>query len=107
MRDVARILVWAALHPDAADGERLLCSGGRGGGQAFAGILAKFVGGKKEWDGVRLWRGTPRQGYTEGYGPNPGELWLDAGKAVRATGYNWMPPETSVIDLAEFLKRDL
>ncbi|KAK8078143.1 hypothetical protein PG996_004313 [Apiospora saccharicola] len=107
VRDVARVLVWAALHPEAADGERLLCSGGRGGGQAFADILAKHVDGKKEWDGIQLWKGTPNQGYTEGYGPYPGELWLDAGKAVRVTGQDWMPLETSVIDSADVLKRYL
>ena len=107
VRDVACVLVWAALNPEAADGERLLCSGGRGGGQAFADILAKHADGKKEWDGIQLWKGTPSQGYTEGYGPYPGELWLDAGKAVRVTGQNWMPLETSVIDSADVLKRYL
>ncbi|KAK8086361.1 hypothetical protein PG994_001335 [Apiospora phragmitis] len=92
------------------DGERLLCSAGRAGGQAFADILAKYTAGKKkEWEGegVRLWRGNPGQGYTEGYGPYEGELWLEAGKAVRMTGRDWIPLETCVVDSAEFFRRCL
>ncbi|KAK7980072.1 hypothetical protein PG990_002936 [Apiospora arundinis] len=107
IRDVARVLVWSALHPDAADGERLLCSAGRAGGQALADIVAKHAAGKKEWEGVQLWKGEPGQGYTEGYGPYEGELWLEAGKAVKMTGQDWIPLETTVIDLAEFLRRYL
>ncbi|KAK8129634.1 hypothetical protein PG999_002014 [Apiospora kogelbergensis] len=104
VRDVARVLVWAALRPDAADGERILCSGSRAGGQAIADILAKYTAGKKEWEGVQLWKGNPGKGYAEGYGPYEGELWLDASKAVEMTGQDWIPLETSVVDSAEVFR---
>ncbi|KAI1376615.1 NAD(P)-binding protein [Hypoxylon crocopeplum] len=97
IRDVARVILWSALNPQAADGERFLCASAAGGAQAVADILNKH----KPSLGVA--KGNPGQGYEPDYESASGTIAFSAKKAVQATGQDWIPYETSIIDTAEFL----
>ncbi|RYO95651.1 hypothetical protein DL763_003622 [Monosporascus cannonballus] len=80
VRDVARVLVWAALHPKEADGERYMCSGATGGAQAIADILNKHM------PDLQVKRGNPGKGYKPDYADPEGVTAFDCSKAVEATG---------------------
>ncbi|KAI0003439.1 NAD(P)-binding protein [Xylariaceae sp. FL0662B] len=101
IRDVARVLLWAVLSPEKADGERFLCSSATGGSQAIADILNKHMPSL----GIAL--GSPGKGYEPGFKSASGTVAFDSRKTVRATGQDWIPYETSIIDTAQFLKRYL
>ncbi|KAI0533056.1 hypothetical protein GGR58DRAFT_138617 [Xylaria digitata] len=101
IRDVARMLLWSALNPQKADGERFVCSSAVGGGQAIADIL------RKRMPSLKVQRGRPGQGYSPDYKPGSGVGGFDFNKAILATGEDWIPYEQSVIDLAQFLQRYL
>ncbi|KAI5865619.1 NAD(P)-binding protein [Durotheca rogersii] len=105
VRDVARVIVWAALpeqHAGAADGERFLCSSAVGNAQAIADILNERL------PALQVARGTPGHGYEPDYSaPTGGDIVaFDGSKAVAATGQPWIPYETSIVDTALFLKRN-
>lgn len=98
IRDVARVILWSASHPTQADGERFLCASAVGGAQAIADILNQH----RPSFGVA--RGDPGEGYEAGYAPAAsGIIAFDATKALRATGQEWIPYETTIVDTAEFL----
>ncbi|KAI1340915.1 hypothetical protein F5Y15DRAFT_378322 [Xylariaceae sp. FL0016] len=101
VRDVARVVLWSALNPDKADGERFICSSAVGNGQAIADIIGRAS------PSPTLQRGEPRQGYKPDYTPKDGCIGFDGSKTVRATGQDWIPYEKSVVDLTTFLKRYL
>ncbi|KAH7033488.1 uncharacterized protein B0I36DRAFT_348537 [Microdochium trichocladiopsis] len=107
VRDVARVLVWAALNPDKADGERFLCSAGAGGSQAVADILDRVskTGEVPELSGyVVKNKGTPGKGYGPDYSLKTDEpaLEFDGSKVVKATGVDYIPFEQSVLDTVKF-----
>ncbi|RYO91234.1 hypothetical protein DL764_008306 [Monosporascus ibericus] len=101
VRDVARVLVWAALHPKEADGERYLCSAASGGAQAIADILSKHM------PGLQVKRGNPGIGYKPDYSDPEGVTAFGCSKVVKATGQGWIPYETSVLDTAGVLQQYL
>ncbi|KAI0431858.1 hypothetical protein F5Y09DRAFT_330061 [Xylaria sp. FL1042] len=101
IRDVARMLLWSAQHPEKADGERFVCSSAVGGGQAIADILRKHM------PRLKIQPGQYGQGYLPDYKPMAGVPGFDSNKAVSMTGRDWIPYEQSVLDLAKFLRRYL
>ncbi|KAI1810149.1 NAD(P)-binding protein [Poronia punctata] len=101
IRDVARMLLWSALHPEKSDGERFICSSAVGGGQAIADILSKQL------PSLKIQHGDPGSGYSSNYKPKHGTGGFDDTKAVLATGEDWIPYEHSVVDMALFLQRYL
>ncbi|KAI1746285.1 hypothetical protein F4680DRAFT_455460 [Xylaria scruposa] len=101
IRDVARILLWSALHPSQSDGQRFVCSSAVGGGQAIADILSRRM------PSLRIQRGQPGEGYSPDYKPQVGVGAFDWSKAVLAMGEDWIPYEESVVDMAQFLQRYL
>ncbi|KAI0875518.1 hypothetical protein GGS24DRAFT_454964 [Hypoxylon argillaceum] len=101
IRDVARMLLWAALNPAQSDGERYVCSSWVGGGQAIADIL------RKRMPSVNIQQGQPGQGYLPDYKLRIGVGGFDASKAVAATGEDWIPYEDTVVNLGQFLQRYL
>jgi nucleoside-diphosphate-sugar epimerase len=101
IRDVARMLLWAALNPAQSDGQRFVCSSCVGGGQAIADIL------RKRMPSFTIQGGHPGQGYSPDYKPKIGVGGFDSSKAVSATGEDWIPYEDSVVNLAQFLQRYL
>lgn len=101
VRDVARVIVWSALNPGKADGERFLCSSATGCRQAIADILTKHM------PELVIQRGVPGRGYEPGYIAGKSVPQFYANKAVRATGRSWIPYEKSVLDSARFLQRYL
>lgn len=106
VRDVARVLVWAALNPDKADGERFLCSGATGGAQAVADILdrASKAGDVPELKGYEVKnKGTPGVGYNPDYSMSTDgqALEFDGGKVRKATGVDYIPFEQSVLDMVK------
>ncbi|KAI0491167.1 hypothetical protein F4859DRAFT_501190 [Xylaria cf. heliscus] len=101
IRDVARMLLWSALHPSQSDGQRFVCSSSVGGGQAIADILSRRM------PSLKIQRGQPGQGYSPDYKPRDGVGAFDSDKAVSATGEEWIPYEETVVDMAQFLQRYL
>ncbi|KAI1776469.1 NAD(P)-binding protein [Hypoxylon cercidicola] len=101
IRDVARVILWSAINPNTADGERFLCASAVGGAQAIADILNKHM------PSLGVARGSPGQGYESGYPPTSGTIAFNAHKAVQATGQDWIPYETSITDTAKFLMQYL
>ncbi|KAI1505640.1 hypothetical protein F5X99DRAFT_367284 [Biscogniauxia marginata] len=101
IRDVVRMVVWSALNPGKASGERFICSSAVGGGQAIADIL------KQRMPSLKIQLGNSGQGYSPDFKPRGGVMGFDQSKAVQVTGQSWIPYETTVIDLANFLQRYL
>ncbi|KAI1458480.1 NAD(P)-binding protein [Annulohypoxylon moriforme] len=97
VRDVARVVLWSALNPSAADGQRYLCAAATGGPQAMADILNKHM------PELGLTEGSPGEGYEEGYPSTSGNVAFDGRKAVEATGQEWIPYETSILDTAKVM----
>lgn len=50
-----------------------------------------------------LVKGNPGEGYEEGYPSTSGNVAFDGGKAVKATGQDWIPYETSIVETAKVL----
>ena len=103
VRDVARVIVWAALNPDKANGERFLCSSATGGAQAVADILdrASKAGDVPELQGYEVKnKGTPGVGYNPDYSmtTNSQALEFDGRKVRKATSVDYIPFEQSVLD---------
>ncbi|KAI0151652.1 NAD(P)-binding protein [Xylariaceae sp. FL1272] len=102
VRDVARMVEWAASHPDIAGGERYLV-GGNGNAavpQAAADILRKAYPERK--DIIPL--GEPGKGYLPGLKPDPNGANPDSTKAIEATGQDWIPYEKIVLDAAKMFE---
>ncbi|KAI0884360.1 NAD(P)-binding protein [Annulohypoxylon maeteangense] len=97
VRDVARVILWTVLNPVAADGQRYLCAAATGGSQAMADILNKYM------PELGLSKGTPGEGYEEDYPSTSGNVAFDGKKAVEATGQEWIPYETSILDTTKAL----
>ncbi|KAK1981326.1 NAD dependent epimerase/dehydratase [Colletotrichum cereale] len=99
VRDVARLMVFAAERPDVADGQRYIAGGSENYGnvQAYCDVLRKAYPGRR--DTIR--EGEPGKGYQEDYSTPPGGRNVDATKAVKATGQGWIPFEKMVLDAAK------
>ncbi|KAI2462780.1 NAD(P)-binding protein [Annulohypoxylon bovei var. microspora] len=97
VRDVARVIVWSVLNPPSADGQRFLCAAATGGPQAMADVLNKSM------PEIGLAEGCPGEGYDESYPSTSGNIAFDGSKAVQATGQDWIPYETSIVDTAKAL----
>lgn len=103
VRDVARLMVWAATHGEEANGQRYIALGGVGGEQAIADILRKHY---PERRGL-IKEGTPGKGYLPGYGFPEGGIDIDSSKAVKATGQDWIGYEKAVLDAAKEFEKYL
>ncbi|KAI0024480.1 hypothetical protein F4780DRAFT_603642 [Xylariomycetidae sp. FL0641] len=100
IRDIARLSVWAATHPKGVDGERFICSSAVGGPDAMADILSRRM------PSLDIKPASPEEPARD-YKPKPGVVGFDQSKAVRASGLDWTPFETSVVDTAALLTRYL
>lgn len=103
VRDVGRLVVFAADRPDAADGQRFI-AGGNGNFaniQAYCDILRKAYPGRR--DIIR--EGEPGRGYLADYSEPPEARGIDASKAVKATGQGWIPFEKMLLDAAKSYER--
>jgi len=96
VRDVGRIVVFAAEHPAETDGHRYLASAHYAGAQAVADILRKAYPARKDI----IQAGTPGQDYYPGY-KFGGEKVHDSSKVVKTTGQDFIPFETTVLDTAK------
>lgn len=101
IRDVARVIMWSASNPKAADGERYLCASAVGGAQAVADILNKHM------PSLGVAKGNPGQGYETGYPSAGGTIAFSSDKTMKATGQDWIPYETTITDTAKFLMQYL
>jgi nucleoside-diphosphate-sugar epimerase len=101
-RDVARLMLYAVDHPEKADGERFIAQAGAPNYQAAADVLNKAYPEK----GLDV--GTPGKGYVEGYGfAEDAPVKVDASKAVKATGVDWIGFEQSTLDAAKAFEKYL
>ncbi|KAJ3532941.1 hypothetical protein NM208_g8207 [Fusarium decemcellulare] len=103
VRDVARLVVFAAENSKVADGQRYL-AGGNGNFaniQAYRDILLRAYPDRKSIIGA----GEPGKGYLEGYAEPPDARRIDARKAAKATGQDWIPFEKTVLDAAKRYER--
>ncbi|KAH9894646.1 NAD(P)-binding protein [Xylariomycetidae sp. FL2044] len=101
VRDVARVIAWAAMHPREADGQRFICSSANGGHQGAADIMARLM------PDLPLRLQDPEPMDFPGYVAGDKSVVYDSSKAVRATGEQWIDFQTSVLDSAKFLRRYL
>ncbi|KAM5346460.1 hypothetical protein ACJ41O_009465 [Fusarium nematophilum] len=99
VRDVARLAVFGVDHPDKANGERYLLTSGVVPPQAAADVLRKAF--PERQDIIKV--GTPGKGYNPGFA-FPEEKILDASKAVKATGQDFVAVEKTIIDTVKALK---
>ncbi|KAI1267533.1 NAD(P)-binding protein [Xylariaceae sp. FL1019] len=102
VRDVARMVEWAASHPEVAGGQRYLV-GGNGNAavpQAAADILREAYPERREI--IPL--GEPGKGYLPGLKPDPKAAVPDSTKAIEATGQEWIPYEKIVLDAAKMFE---
>ena len=103
VRDVARLMVWAATHGDEADGQRYIALAGVGSEQAIADILRKNYPRRRHL----IKEGTPGKGYLPGYGFPEDGIKVDSSKAVKATGQDWIGYEKAVLDAAKEFEKYL
>ncbi|KAK2004034.1 NAD dependent epimerase/dehydratase [Colletotrichum falcatum] len=99
VRDVARLIVFAAERPDVADGQRYIA----GGSTNYATVQAYYDVLRKAYPGRRdiIQEGEPGKGYMEDYSTPPDGRKVDGTKAVKATGQGWIPFEKMVLDAAK------
>jgi nucleoside-diphosphate-sugar epimerase len=97
VRDVVKLHVWCMEHPRQSDGERWLCTNGKGTPQAMADILRAAYPSRK------IVRGNPGCGYSAGdYWFVEGESSMVSTKAYRALGVERFEIgfERSILDTA-------
>lgn len=99
VRDVARLLVFTVDHPEKTNGERFLAASSCGPNQAVADILREKY---PERSGI-IQEGTPGVGYTD-YDISS---FIDASKAVKATGVPFIGFKESVLAAAQTFERYL
>ncbi|KAK2014352.1 NAD dependent epimerase/dehydratase [Colletotrichum eremochloae] len=99
VRDVARLVVFAADRPDVADGQRYIAGGSENHAniQAYADVLRKAYPGRRDI----IKEGEPGKGYQKDYSTPPDGRRVDGTKAVKATGQSWIPFEKMVLDAAK------
>jgi nucleoside-diphosphate-sugar epimerase len=97
VRDVARIMIWQAENSEKANGERYLAYGAAANAQAKVDILRKAFPERK----TIIKEGNPGEGYTADFSAPPGDVGVDASKAVKATGQGWIPFDKTVVDTAK------
>jgi nucleoside-diphosphate-sugar epimerase len=101
-RDVARLMVFAVEHPEKANGERFIAQAGAPTYQAVADILRKHYPNRK------IDVGTPGEGYNPDYGfAEDAPVKVDASKAVKFTGVDWIGFEKSTLDAARAFEQYL
>jgi nucleoside-diphosphate-sugar epimerase len=99
IRDVTRLILFAAEHPDVADGQRYIIADGEVPQQAVHDILRRAYPDRA----VIIDEGRPGERYHlkfEWIGPRR----LDTSKAVRATGQGWIAAEETVLAAAMALE---
>lgn len=100
VRDVARMHVWAAEHPDQSAGQRYLMSNGKAPPQAAADLL------RKTYPDRDIVVGNPGQGYLDDYWFVPGEASLVSSKAYKALGVDrFILYDKSVLDTVEAFEK--
>jgi nucleoside-diphosphate-sugar epimerase len=99
VRDVARLVIFGAEHPEKADGQRFITASARSPAQAVADILRKQYPERRDI----IKEGTPGEGYAEGYVQKGGVVY-DGSKAAKATGQGYIPWEKTVVDTVEKLR---
>ncbi|KAH9892099.1 hypothetical protein F4778DRAFT_784843 [Xylariomycetidae sp. FL2044] len=99
VRDVARMTLFAASHPEVAGGQRYIVGGNGNFGcpQATADILREAYPGRR--DVIR--EGTRGQGYRPGYGFFDDGIKFVSDKAVKHSGRDWIPYDKMVLDAAK------
>ena len=99
VRDVARLVAFAVENPAKTDNERFILARYYVTPQAVADILLERY---PEMSRV-IEKGIPGNGNNRGYA-FPGKVALDGSKAVKVTGREYTPWETTVVDTVESLR---
>ncbi|KAI1323759.1 NAD(P)-binding protein [Xylariaceae sp. FL0255] len=102
VRDVARMVEWAASHPEVTGGQRYLVGGNGNNGvpQAAADILREAYPDRRDF----IKAGTPGAGYLPGWAPDPNGSNVDSTKAIEATGQNWISYDKIILDTAKMFE---
>ncbi|CAJ2499887.1 Uu.00g027400.m01.CDS01 [Anthostomella pinea] len=102
VRDVARLSVFAAEHPDIVDGQRYIAGGNGNFGvpQAAADVLREAYPDRRDV----IKKGTPGQGYEPRWASPPNVPKIVSDKAVAATGQSWIPYDKMVLDAAKMFE---
>jgi nucleoside-diphosphate-sugar epimerase len=96
VRDVARVVLWAAENGKAANGQRYLLMGGYLPSQAIHDILREAYPDRKDI----ISEGKPKAGYAPNFG-FAGAVKFDTSKVEKATGQGWMDLKQTVLEAAK------
>lgn len=97
VRDVARLTVFGVEHSQEADTQRYITSSAWGSPQAAADILRRAYPDRRSI----IQEGKPHSDYLPDFKFPPQAPQVDASKAVKATGKEWIGFETLVLDAAK------
>ncbi|KAI5917296.1 hypothetical protein F4810DRAFT_62281 [Camillea tinctor] len=100
VRDVARVIFWAATHAETAHGQRYILGGGEGCYGTPATAAAVLRGAYPERRGTIWLEGGCVEKSEWGRVPPEEETRIVGDKAVRATGQGWIGYEAMVLDAA-------
>ncbi|KAF2098239.1 NAD(P)-binding protein [Rhizodiscina lignyota] len=103
VRDVARVIIFAAENPEKVNGERYLATSAWATPQTYYDILNKHYPERKGIIPV----GEPGAGYVPGYQIPPDLVQVDNTKVPKLTGQDWIPFEQTVVDAAKTFERYL
>jgi nucleoside-diphosphate-sugar epimerase len=96
VRDVARLVVFGIENPEKTNNERFIAANGFAPLQAAADILRAAYPERRHI----IDEGNPGEGYTPDF-KYPEAAILDGSKAVKATGQNWIPLQSTILDAAK------
>lgn len=103
VRDVARVFVYMVDHAKEVDGERYICCGSRGNGQAMADILRNHY---EDRAGI-MKTGIPGMGYLPDYSFPKDGLIVSGNKVAKLIRKKWIGFEQSVLDSAKAFEKYL
>jgi nucleoside-diphosphate-sugar epimerase len=100
VRDVGRLVVAVLEAGHKVDGERFIAKAGYAPPQAVADILRAAYPDRRSI----IREGKPGEGYVKGLGEAVGDQDVDASKAVRLMGSDWIPLEKMFLDETKALE---
>ena len=103
VRDIGRIEIWCAEHPQQSNGQRYIASAGYGGPQAIADTLRKAYPNRLD----KIPKGEPGVGYNPDYSHREDRFSYRGEKAEKTVGMKYIRFDQMVLDTAKAFERYL